>query len=293
MAYIKTQWQDHVTQYTNRYDQTENADGSINLSKVQGEVVQQGTPMSAENFNNLEDGVEAAHVGLEDHIEDTNAHMTEEERESISTAVSNITSHIGNNGIHLTTDQKTDLTDGEDSSGHYHSVDRNRENHTGEQTSSTISDFAATVRTTVLNGLSFIADTAITAADTVISALGKLQKQIIDHSADTTMHITTDERTAWNGNVIDIAALKAVKTAIIPTTGWSSTAPYSVSVTVSGLTDSRPDINPIYSATLETALLEKEAWNTISYIDCTTDTMTVTCLEEIPTIEINIELVGG
>ncbi|AFA50222.1 hypothetical protein [Acetobacterium woodii] len=110
----------------------------------------------------------------------------------------------------------------------------------------------------------------------------------------------TIAETSISNHTADIASLdtrldlqERLLTSIIPTTGWSGTAPYSVAVTVSGLTDSRPDINPIYSATLETALLEKEAWNTISYIDCTTDTMTVTCLEEIPTTAINVELVGG
>ncbi|MBC3796427.1 hypothetical protein [Acetobacterium tundrae] len=84
-----------------------------------------------------------------------------------------------------------------------------------------------------------------------------------------------------------------ILTATIPITGWSGTAPYSVAITVTGLTDSRPDVNPIYSATLATALLEKESWNKISYINCTANTMTVFCLEEKPTTVINIELVGG
>ena len=44
--------------------------------------------------------------------------------------------------------------------------------------SSAITDFAATVRATVLTGLSTATNAAITAADTVLSALGKLQAQI-------------------------------------------------------------------------------------------------------------------
>jgi hypothetical protein len=39
----------------------------------------------------------------------------------------------------------TDLTDGDDSTLHYHSSDRNRNNHTGSQLSSTISDFDTAV----------------------------------------------------------------------------------------------------------------------------------------------------
>lgn len=46
-----------------------------------------------------------------------------------------------NEYYHLTSAQHTDLTDGNDSSLHFHSADRNRANHTGTQLSSTISDF--------------------------------------------------------------------------------------------------------------------------------------------------------
>lgn len=39
---------------------------------------------------------------------------------------------------HLTSAQKTDLTDGGDSTSHYHAADRDRANHTGTQNVSTI-----------------------------------------------------------------------------------------------------------------------------------------------------------
>lgn len=50
---------------------------------------------------------------------------------------------------HFTGAQYTDLTDGLDSSLHYHSSDRNRANHTGTQLSSTISDFTSAVDTRI------------------------------------------------------------------------------------------------------------------------------------------------
>ena len=55
---------------------------------------------------------------------------------------------------------------------------KNRANHTGSQTASTISDFAATVRSTVLTGLSTASATVATAADSVLVAIGKLQAQV-------------------------------------------------------------------------------------------------------------------
>ncbi len=70
----------------------------------------------------------------------------------------------------------------------------NRSNHTGIQdattiigtkTSSFISDFADTVRSTVLTGIDLTVNAIISATDSVLSALGKLQKQITDHKNDT------------------------------------------------------------------------------------------------------------
>lgn len=82
----------------------------------------------------------------------------------------------------------TDLTDGGDTTLHYHSADRDRANHTGTQTASTISNFAPTVRGTVLSGLSVATNAVITATDTILGALGKLQKQITDNLATLTNH---------------------------------------------------------------------------------------------------------
>ena len=53
-------WKDHVTQYTNRYKEVQNADGTVNHEAVEGEVIQQGTPMNAKNFNDMEQRIFAA-----------------------------------------------------------------------------------------------------------------------------------------------------------------------------------------------------------------------------------------
>lgn len=55
---------------------------------------------------------------------------------------------------------------------------RARANHTGTQLASTISDFASSVRATVLTGLSLAVDTAVQATDTILQAIGKLQQQL-------------------------------------------------------------------------------------------------------------------
>lgn len=60
--YASTKWLDHVTQYPNRRRIADNGDGTVNLTKDQGEIIQQGTPQSATNFNNIENGVSDASV---------------------------------------------------------------------------------------------------------------------------------------------------------------------------------------------------------------------------------------
>lgn len=61
----QTEWKDHVTQYPNRRIITDNGDGTVTVQKAQGEVIQQGTPQSATNFNNVENGIQEAHTAFQ------------------------------------------------------------------------------------------------------------------------------------------------------------------------------------------------------------------------------------
>lgn len=66
MAHNRTFWQDHVTEFSDRYREIDNGDGTISHVPVEGEVVQQGTPQNARNFNALEEGAFSAEVlGME------------------------------------------------------------------------------------------------------------------------------------------------------------------------------------------------------------------------------------
>lgn len=55
--YSWKQWQDHVTEFPGRYTETQNSDGTITHTPKEGEVLQQGTPQNAANFNHMEDGI--------------------------------------------------------------------------------------------------------------------------------------------------------------------------------------------------------------------------------------------
>jgi len=57
MNYSVIGWQDHETEYSDRYTETTNSDGTITHTKVEGEVIEEGTPMSATNFGKMDGGI--------------------------------------------------------------------------------------------------------------------------------------------------------------------------------------------------------------------------------------------
>jgi len=80
-------------------------------------------------------------------------------------------------------------------------------------------------------------------------------------------------------------------TASVTTTWVGASAPYTQDVTVTGISaDDDPVIIPVYSATNETAILEKEAWGNVGKVETTADTITLTCFEEKPVTAFNLQL---
>lgn len=55
--YLWNWWLNHVTEYEDRYKETQNADGSVTHTPFEGEVIQEGTPQDADHFNKMEDGI--------------------------------------------------------------------------------------------------------------------------------------------------------------------------------------------------------------------------------------------
>lgn len=70
MAYTPTDWKDHILSDT-YYNITENGDGSCEITP-HGEVITQGTPMNAENFNHMEQGIADAHTEISEFETETN-----------------------------------------------------------------------------------------------------------------------------------------------------------------------------------------------------------------------------
>lgn len=97
-----------------------------------------------------------------------------------------------------------------------------RANHTGTQLASTISDFVTTVLNTVLTGLSLVTSTAVTAADTVLVAIGKLQAQITLRALLTTNTFSGNQTLAGNKlieanleKVTEVAAAKTISGGVL------------------------------------------------------------------------------
>lgn len=57
MAYKKTNWKDHVVERPRTYTEKANTDGTKTFTPSPGEVLQEGTPQSATNFNNFEEAL--------------------------------------------------------------------------------------------------------------------------------------------------------------------------------------------------------------------------------------------
>ncbi len=66
-------WKDHVVTRPNTYKETQNADGSITHTPAPGEVLQQGTPQSATNFNEMVDVLQHTAIALDYYMTITQA----------------------------------------------------------------------------------------------------------------------------------------------------------------------------------------------------------------------------
>jgi hypothetical protein len=79
-----------------------------------------------------------------------------------------------------------------------------RSNHLGTQLASTISDFASAALSTVLTGITFPYDTAVTAADSILTAIGKLQGQIDTWTELVTLSNLTNSSATTLTNITDL-----------------------------------------------------------------------------------------
>ena len=80
-------------------------------------------------------------------------------------------------------------------------------------------------------------------------------------------------------------------TATLTSSGWSSSDPYTQTVSVSGiLSTDTPIADVVLDVVTSTAMTQISAWMCVSKIETANGSITATCLEEKPTIDIPIQL---
>lgn len=67
MAYEKTIWKNREVERPRTFEKIENPDGTITLVPAEGNIIEPGTPIIAENMNKIEQGIKDAHDELAAH----------------------------------------------------------------------------------------------------------------------------------------------------------------------------------------------------------------------------------
>lgn len=55
--YEKLDWQDHITERPGTFKEINNNDGTVTHVPQEGEILQEGTPVSANNLNHMDEGI--------------------------------------------------------------------------------------------------------------------------------------------------------------------------------------------------------------------------------------------
>ena len=86
-------------------------------------------------------------------------------------------------------------------------------------------------------------------------------------------------------------SLHMISVVAVPAAGWSEAAPYTQSVAVEGIvgTDT-PHYGIVYSADADTALAEKEAFAFVDDLDTADGSVTFTCFEDKPEVDLTIQM---
>jgi hypothetical protein len=121
-------------------------------------------------------------------------------------------------------------------------------------TSSKISDFASSVLSTVLTGLSTATNAVISATDSVLIALGKLQKQITDNLATLTSH-TGNTSNPHNTTASQVGLGNVDNTAdanknVLSATKWTTARTFSLTGDVTGSVSIDGSSNPSITTTV-------------------------------------------
>ena len=142
------------------------------------------------------------------------------------------------------------------------------------------------------------ADNAQTAADNAQTAADNAQNTANDAlpKAGGTMtgalNVLTPTENAHAANKGYVDEKRKVFTTTLTANDWEGDkAPYTQSIGIEGiLSTDQPHISPVYSTTLETALSQKENWAMVCKAVTANGSITFTCFEDKPTVNIPVQM---
>ncbi len=62
----RIRWKDHVVERPRTYTEVTNSDGSKTFTAAPGEILQQGTPQSATNFNTMDEALQHISIAFDE-----------------------------------------------------------------------------------------------------------------------------------------------------------------------------------------------------------------------------------
>jgi len=101
---------------------------------------------------------------------------------------------------------------------------------------------------------------------------------------------------ATSGSYTDLSNTPTIPTvsdynALLLLSNWSSTAPYTQTVSVQGiLATDTPIVDVVLDSTTSTAISQNNSWAFVSKIETSADSITATCLESKPEVDLPIQL---
>jgi hypothetical protein len=88
-----------------------------------------------------------------------------------------------------------------------------------------------------------------------------------------------------------VDAKHMIATVSLPASGWSGSAPYTQTVPVDGISkNDKPHWGVVYSDDVETKLAQKESFAVVDDLDTADGSVTFTCLEEKPEVDLTIQM---
>lgn len=304
MAYEKKKWYDHVVERPDTYRGTENEDGSVTFTPDPLEVIQEGTPQSAANFNRLEEGLQAvsATVDFLTTLVDALDMQGQDKEEKMSQAVKDAQAELLEKLESMQTALSRKITDqGASLTGKINAV--------GTSLGKTVTD-QGTALSGKIDAKSAALEKQMTDQGTALSGKidaksAALEKQMTDQGtalgekidslgADLSKKITawgtsaTNQINAVNQRVTDN---HRTATGTLTAAGWEGSGPYTQKMSVAWMLETDlPKVGAVLSGDTDTALAQVDSWCCVSKGEAADGYILFTCLEYKPDGDIPIQI---